>query len=75
MLLRVRAFLFLGSGFLLLGIFAVIRHAALAAADRGRVVWLVAGIVLGAVIFTLFAVFEKRRNDVVRLLHKLKDWE
>lgn len=75
MLLRVRAFLFLGSGFLLLGVFAVIRHAAHAAADRGRIVWLVAGIVLGVVIFTLFAVFEKRRNDVVRLLHKLKDWE
>jgi hypothetical protein len=75
MLLRVRAFLFLGSGFLLLGLFAVIRHAAVAAEDRGRVVWLVAGIVLGAAIFTLFAVFEKRRNDVMRLLHRLKDWE
>jgi hypothetical protein len=72
MLLRVRAFLFLGSGFLLLGLFAVIR---LAAEDRGRIVWLVAGIVVGAAIFTLFAVFEKRRNDVIRLLHKLKDWE
>ncbi|MCI0461466.1 MAG: hypothetical protein L0Z62_31330 [Gemmataceae bacterium] len=75
MLLRVRAFLFLGSAFLLLGVFALIRHAALAAADRGRIVWLVAGIVLGVVIFTLFAVFEKRRNDVMRLLQKLKDWE
>jgi hypothetical protein len=75
MLLRVRAFLFLGSGFLLLGLFAVIRHAALAAEDRGRIVWLVAGIVVGAAIFTLFAVFEMRRNDVMRLLHKLKDWE
>ena len=68
MLLRVRAFLFLGSAFLLLGIFTVIRHAAHAADDKGRIVWLVAGIVLGAAIFTLFAVFEKRRNDVMRLL-------
>jgi hypothetical protein len=75
MLLRVRAFLFLGSAFLMLGIFALIRHAALAAADRGRIIWLVAGIVLGVMIFTLFAVFEKRRNDVMRLLQKLKDWE
>jgi hypothetical protein len=75
MLLRVRAFLFLGAAFLLAGIFAVIRHAAYAAEDRGRIVWLVAGIVLGVVIFTLFAVFEKRRNDVMRLLQKLKDWE
>jgi len=75
MMLRVRAFLFLGSAFLLLGIFAVIRHAAHAAEDRGRIVWLVAGIVLGAAIFTLFAIFEKRRNEVLRLLQKLKDWE
>jgi hypothetical protein len=75
MLLRVRAFLFLGSAFLLLGIFAVIRHAAHAAEDKGRIIWLVAGIVLGVVIFTLFAIFEKRRNDVMRLLQRLKDWE
>jgi hypothetical protein len=75
MLMRVRAFLFLGAAFLLLGIFAVIRHAAHAAEDRGRIVWLIAGIVLGALIFTLFAIFEKRRNDVLRLLQKLKDWE
>jgi hypothetical protein len=75
MLLRVRAFLFLGSGFLLLGLFAVIRHAAHAAADRGRIVWLVAGIITGAAIFVLFAVFEKRRNDVLRLLQRLRDWE
>jgi hypothetical protein len=75
MMLRVRAFLFLGSLFLLLGIFSVIRHAALAAEDQGRIVWLVSGIVLGIAIFTLFAVFEKRRNEVLNLLKKLRDWD
>jgi hypothetical protein len=75
MLLRVRSFLFLGALFLLLGIFALIRHAAHAAEDRGRIVWLIAGIVLGAAIFLLFAFFEKKRNEVMRLLQKLKDWE
>jgi hypothetical protein len=73
MLLRIRAFLFLGSAFLLLGIFAVVRYAA--SEGRGQIVWPVAGIVLGVAIVTLFAVFEKRRNDVMRLLQKLKDWE
>jgi len=75
MMLRVRAFLFLGAIFLLLGIFTMIRHAALVAEDQGRIVWLVAGIVVGVAIFTLFAVLEKRRNDVLNLLKKLKDWE
>jgi hypothetical protein len=75
MLLRVRAFLFLGAGFTFLGILGLIRHAALAAADNGPIIWLVAGIVLGVTIFTLFAVFEKRRNDVLRLLQALKEWE
>src|SRR5262249_4852008 len=75
MLLRVRAFLFLGSAFLLLGIFSVIRYAALAADDKARISWLVAGIALGAAIFTLLAGFEKRRNEVIRLLQTLRDWE
>jgi hypothetical protein len=75
MLLRVRAFLFLGAVFLLLGIYGLIRHAAHAAADQGRIVWLIAGIVLGVAIFTLFAVLEKRRNQLLDVLKKLKDWE
>jgi len=75
MLLRVRAFLFLGSGFLLLGIVAIIRFAAYSAEEQARIIWLVAGIVLGVAIFTLFAVFERRRNEVLRVLRKLKDWE
>ena len=32
-------------------------------------------VLLGAAIFTLFAVFEKRRNDVLSLLKKLREWE
>ena len=55
MVLRVRAFLFLGSGFAGLGIFALVRHAATAQAW----VWYVAGIVLGSAIIVLFAIFEK----------------
>jgi len=75
MMMRVRAFLFLGSLFLLLGIVSVVRHAALVAQGQGRIVWLVAGIVLGMAIFALFAVFEKRRNELLNLLKKLKDWD
>ena len=72
-LFRVRAFLFLGIGFLFLDVFTMIRYAAV---DRYQTwVWWVSGIVLGAAILTLFAVFEKRRQDVVQLLEHLQKWQ
>jgi hypothetical protein len=71
-LFRVRAFLFQGIAFLLLVVFAEIWHAAV---DRGHTwIWWASGIVLGAAILTLFAVFEKRKNDVVRMLEDMKRW-
>jgi hypothetical protein len=48
----------------------------LAAVKRGQTwVWFVFGIVLGAAIVALFALFEKRRNDVTRVVEELKKWE
>ncbi len=71
MMLRIRAFLFLGSGFMSLGIFALVCQAATAKTW----VWQVAGIILGLLIIVLFAVFEKRRKEVLRLLERLREWE
>lgn len=69
---RVRAFLMCGVAFLGLVIFSQIWHAAV---QRGHVwVWWASGLVLGAAIYALFAVFEKRRNDVVRLLDEFRHW-
>jgi hypothetical protein len=71
--LRVRAFLFLGVTFLFLVIFAQIWHAAV---DRAQTwVWWASGIVLGAAVLALFALFEKRRNDVLKLIGELKEWK
>jgi hypothetical protein len=71
-LLRVRAFLFLGVAFLFLVIFSQIWHAAV---DRSQTwVWWASGIVLGVAILTLFALFEKRRNDVLKMIDELKRW-
>jgi hypothetical protein len=70
--LRVRAFLFVGLSFLVLVIFARIWHAAVMQAQTW--VWWVALIVLGAAILTLFAIFEKRRNEVLKMLEELKRW-
>jgi hypothetical protein len=71
MLLRIRAFLFLGSAFVGLGVFALVRHAA----ESQSWLWYVSGIVLGVLIIALFAVFEKRRAEVLHLLEKLREWE
>jgi hypothetical protein len=71
-LLRVRGFLFMGVAFLALVVLAEIWHAAV---DRAQTwVWWASGIVLGVAILSLFALFEKRRNDVVRLLDDLRHW-
>jgi hypothetical protein len=70
---RVRAFLFAGLTFLLLVIFARIWYAAVTQAQTW--VWWVSLIVLGVAILALFAVFEKRRNDVLRLVEELKRWK
>jgi hypothetical protein len=71
--LRVRAFLFLGVAFLFLVVFAQIWHAAV---DRTQTwVWWASGIALGVAIVALFAVFEKRRNDVLRLIEEIKKWD
>jgi hypothetical protein len=71
-LLRVRAFLFLGVTFLFLDVFSQIWHAAV---DRSQTwVWWASGVVLGAAILTLFALFEKRRNEVLQLIDDLRHW-
>lgn len=71
-LLRIRAFLFLGVGFLLVDVLSMIWYAAV---DRSNTwLWWVSGIVLGAAILALFAVFEKRKNEVVALLDDLRQW-
>jgi hypothetical protein len=71
-LLRVRAFLFLGVSFLFVVVFAMIWHAAVGRQQTW--IWWVSGIVLGGAIIALFALFEKRRNEVLKLVEELKHW-
>jgi hypothetical protein len=72
-LLRVRAFLYLGSSFLLLSMVAMVWNA-------GRLVhhtwpWWVFGITLGLAILFVFGVFEKHRRDVQSLIARLRQWD
>jgi hypothetical protein len=72
MALRIRAFLYLGSSFLLLVVLTMIWHAG---ADLGQKwIWWASVIVLGAAMLALFGLFEKRRNDVLHVVDELKKW-
>lgn len=72
-LLQIRAFLYLGVTFLTVAIMTVIWYAAIEQ-ERTWILW-VAGIVTGVAIIALFGVFEKRRDDVLRVVDRLKHWE
>jgi hypothetical protein len=69
-LLRVRSFLYLGVIFLTVDLLSMIWHTAV---DHPWI-WYASGIALGAAIIALFAVFEKRRNDVLAAVERLKEW-
>jgi hypothetical protein len=72
-LFRVRAFLLTGFMALFVDVFAQIWHAAV---DRHQTwLWWASGIVLGVMILILFALFEKRRNDMLKLLDNMKRWQ
>lgn len=71
-LLRVRAFLACGLLFLFVDVFAQIWHAAVHRQQTW--VWWASGIVLGAAILALFALFEKRRNDLLRMFEEVQQW-
>lgn len=70
---RIRGLLLLGSVFLLLSIITMIWYASV---NLGWTwLWYVAGIVTGATIIFMFALFEKKRSEVLRVVEGLKEWE
>ncbi len=72
-LFRIRGLLLLGSIFLLLSIVTMIWYAS---ANFGWTwLWYVAGIVTGATIIFMFAVFEKKRSEVLRVVDGFKEWD
>ena len=71
-LLRVRGFLFLGFGFLGLAVFSMIWYAAV---DLHQTwLWAASGIVAGVGILIVFGLFEKKRQDVLRVVGNLREW-
>jgi hypothetical protein len=72
-LLRIRAFLYLGTTFLLVALFAYIWYAAVDL--EATWVWWVTVVATGVAILVLFALFEKRRNDVLAVVDGLREWD
>ena len=72
-LLRVQSFLFLGTLFLLVALGTMIQYAAHRVGQNWP--WLVAGILLGSAIIVLFALFEKKRTEMLTLVDGLKEWQ
>jgi hypothetical protein len=72
-MLRVQSFLLLGTLFLLVAIATMIQYAAHQVGQNWP--WLVAGILLGAAIIILFALFEKKRSEMLALVDGLKEWQ
>ncbi len=71
--LRVRAFLFLGATFLVIALGSIIKYAAVDLEQTW--IWAVTGIVTGVLIIALFAVFEKKRNEILAVVDDLRKWE
>jgi hypothetical protein len=72
-LLRIRSYLFLGAGFLALDVFSMIWHAAVDLEQTW--IWWACGFLLGAAIVALFALFEKRRPQMLHMMEEMRTWE
>ena len=73
MALRIRAFLYLGASFALVSLITMVAHAAQAIDHVWP--WWAFGVGMGIAILVLFGIFEKQREEVLRLVAKLKEWE
>ena len=73
MMFQVRAFLYLGSVFLLLAMITMVAHAQ----QRLDHVWpwWAFGLIMGTAILVMFGLFEKRRSDMQAIVGQLKEWE
>jgi hypothetical protein len=73
MLLRVRAFLFLGLAFLSLALFTIVWYAAVDLQQTW--IWYACGIAAGVLLLVLSALFEKLRQETLDVVERLKQWE
>lgn len=73
LMLRIRAFLFLGTAFLLLSMLTMIWSASVNL--RWTWLWSVTGIAFGVLIIYTVAMFERKREQMLGFLERLKQWQ
>jgi hypothetical protein len=73
MLLRVRAFIYLGATFLLLSMLTMVWHAAHFA--RHSWPWWAFGFVTGILLMAMFIIFEMKRQQMRGMLETFRKWE
>ena len=72
-MLQVRSFLFVGVSFLFVAVIAMVSHAQQSLDHVWP--WWAFGILTGAGILVVFGLFEKRRNDLVKIGKQMQEWE
>jgi len=72
-ILRIRAFLYLGAAFTLMAMINMVWHAA--AFIEQTWPWWAFGFSLGIALLVLFAVFEKKKEEVKLLIARMRSWE
>ena len=72
-MLRVRSFLFVGVSFLFVAVIAMVSHAQQSLDHVWP--WWAFGIVTGAAILVMFGLFEKRRNDLIQVGKRMREWD
>ncbi|QEH34675.1 hypothetical protein OJF2_32160 [Aquisphaera giovannonii] len=70
--LRVRGFLYLGLGAVCLAVFTITWYAAVDLQQSW--LWWACGIAAGILILILFGLFEKKREDILKVVDELKAW-
>ncbi|MBS1791964.1 MAG: hypothetical protein JST85_29930 [Acidobacteria bacterium] len=73
LMLRIRAFLFLGTAFLLLSMLTMVWSASVNL--RWTWLWYVTGIAFGVLIIYTVAMFERKREQMLGFLDRLKQWQ
>jgi hypothetical protein len=74
MMLRIRAFIYLGTSFVLMSIVAMVWHAQKVIFEHSWP-WWAFGVSLGICILVLFGVFEKKRPEITRWIEQLQQWD
>lgn len=74
MMLRIRAFVYLGTSFVMMSIVAMVWHAQKVIFEHSWP-WWAFGVSLGICILVLFGVFEKKRPEITQWIEELQQWE